>query len=200
MRWSVVLFCHCLVFAWIPFAIADQYYCDAVANGARLGVYRTNAVNVAIDSGKKECRFSVNGATTGSPPIDLILSGLNGIAARKMESMIADNDLAPLANLLLAPTRFDGVPNKLFELLKAASNELSGCFTAWSKSEIGFRTEKSGMSCSVVPPRKETLKIRRLSVVNDSPQLQLIVIFEEHDLFLFVPVGYRQGFPPLTPP
>ena len=201
MRSGIAVIVSFLVLtAVISVAHADRYDCEAVANSARLGVYGTNAVSIAVDSGRKECRFSVNGATTGSPRLDLVLKGLNAIAAKSMRRLINEGDLEPLANLLLAPTRFEGVPGDLMTLLRKISNELADCFVAYEEPVIGFAKRTDQLSCSVVPPRRDTVKIGRLSVVNDAPQLQLMVVFQEQDLFLFVPIKYREGMPPIIPP
>jgi hypothetical protein len=179
---------------------ADRYDCTAVANGARLGVFRNNAVNVVIDSGRRECRFAVNGATAGSPPLDRVLEGFNAIADKSIVGLLRDGKREPLANVLLAASRLEGVPGTLLTLLSDFSEGLLNCFMNFVDGKTGFAANKGDlMSCAVVEPRREVVRIRHLSVVNDGPQLQLMVVLDEQILFLFVPLNYRQGLPPLRP-
>ena len=199
MRWKAGLSATCVVlWATMSSVYADRYDCEAVVNGARLGVFRNNAVNVVIDSGRKECRFSVNGATAGSPPLDGILEGLNKIADKSIVGMLRDGRSEPLANVLLAASRQDGVPGDLLTRLRDFKDVVN-CFSDFADGKIGFVSKGDSMSCAVVGPRREVVRIGELSVVNDGPQLQLMVVFGEETLFLFVPLNYRQGLPPLRP-
>jgi hypothetical protein len=201
MRWKVGLSTTCVVlWAAMSSVYADRYDCEAVVSGARLGVFRNNAVNVVIDSGRKECRFSVNGATAGSPPLDKVLEGFNAIADRSMVGLLKEGRREPLANALLAASRLDGVPGNLLTRLSDFSQQLVNCFSDFADGKIGFLVIKEDlMSCAVVGPRREVVKIRQLSVVNDGPQLQLMMVLGEETMFLFVPLNYRQGLPPLRP-
>lgn len=130
---------------------ADRYDCEAVASSARLLVFRNDAVSVVIDGARKECRFSVNGATSGSPPLDKVLEGLNAIADKSIVGLLRDGRREPLANVLLAVSRLDGVPGNLLSLLRDFSQELASCFSDFADGKIGFFYMKENlMSCAVV--------------------------------------------------
>jgi hypothetical protein len=200
MRWKAVLGATLTLLATTCSAYADRYSCDAVVNGAQLGVFRNNAVSVAIDFGKRECRFSVNGATVGSPPLDRVLQGLNAIADGKMLGLLRESNREPLAYALLAASRLDGVPSILLTRLRDFSEELVHCFSDFYERKIGLLVSKGDSTrCTVIGPRREIARIGQLLIVNDGPQLQLMVVLEDQTLHLFVPLNYRQGLPPLQP-
>ncbi len=177
-------------------AMADKYTCTAVDSLAKVGVYRGNEVGVEEDTDDDECRFSINGATTDSPPLNLVLEGLNAIRVNaRMIEFLENKDVMPLAYLLLAPSQQDSPTGELISVLQNNLNELRNCFEAFEYGKIGFDATRSDMHCRVIAPGDSSSSFGGISTVITIPQLQLRIAQGNRNLYLFVPITYRNREP-----
>jgi hypothetical protein len=180
-------------------AVAERYTCTAAKEIAKVGVHRGNEVGVVEDNQHRECRFSVNGAPTGSPPIELVFEGLNAIITGQIIVMLQQGNVGALANLLLAPSRLDSPSDELITNLRFNSKALADCFDAHRGSRIGFTTQGTGMNCRIASPGNDFRQLGGITAEITFPQLQLFIDAKEINLYLFVPLNFRNG-QPLSPP
>ncbi len=178
-------------------AMAEKYTCTAVKNLAKVGVHKGNEVGVEEDTDADECRFSINGATTDSPPLNLVMDGLNAIRVNQgmLARLLRDKDIMPLAYLLLAPSQVDTPDDGLTGTLKNNLDNLTGCFDAFYTGKIGFSTQGTNLFCRIVASGDGANNFGGIETVITVPQLQLRVSQGNRNLYLFVPVSFRSTNP-----
>lgn len=190
MRPSFVTALLMLVHIVPSVAAADSktFECDAAKERATVGVYEVTEVSITADRDKRQCFFSVNGATVGSPPPDQIIVGLRAIARREMSGLLEKEDIAPLAYALLAAAPVREIPEKLLQILKNSIKQLVECFQAYENEKTKFRTATDNLVCQIVP-RTESARVLAeglVRVTNSRPELQFAVRNDGFEHYLFV--------------
>jgi hypothetical protein len=183
-------------------AVADTFVCEAAKKRAKVGVYSGNAVQVTADEQSQECRFSVNGATVGSPPRDRIVAALNTISSGGMSQLVRRGDVGMLAYALLGASPQTAISRELDLLLRNNAQALAACFENLEILKVGFAANlpSNQMFCRVSEKRRSEDRVglgALMSVQNDLPQLELGVREGTFHHFLFVPIRYRERLPPL---
>lgn len=193
---TVIAFSLLLGLAQPELARAEKYTCTAAKEKAKVGVHRGNEVGIEEDDERRECRFSINGATTDSPPIELVIGGLNAIRNRQMARLLLENDVGPLANLLLAPSRVSSPPDQLISNLRGNARPLQDCFSAYDAGRVGFSTEGTDMRCRIAAPGSNLRQFGEVDAEITEPQLQLrITLSRRQSLYLFLPLSFHHRPP-----
>ncbi len=177
-------------------AESKTYECDAAKERAKVAVYLRNEVSITADRDLKECRFSVNGATVGSPPSDLIYAGLRLIARQQMSGAVERGEIAPLAYALLAAAPVVEIPDKLWEMLNESKYELAKCFGEYEAGSHEFVTAMDDIVCRIVP-RTESSRVLEgglVRVTTSGPELQLAVRVGGFEHYIFVPLSLSKDW------
>ena len=105
-------------------------HCDAVQSVSAIGYWDYDTVTITANIDQKECRFSVNGAKSGSPPQQMIMDALQkttGTIDERSQFMSADNlDYHALAVSLLAAGP-DENADQMQSLLSEFEETLASC-------------------------------------------------------------------------
>ncbi|MGH6900098.1 MAG: hypothetical protein ACREJ5_26690 [Geminicoccaceae bacterium] len=179
---------------------SETYYCDAAEREAIVGAFKTRKVAAYLNYEDAECRFSIDGAPVGSPPLEVILSGLDAIDGGEMSGIIASDGVELLANVMMAAAPVSSAPSEVVDLLEEFVDSVTECFKALEAQEVvGDVIAAENLLCRVAVPTGEPFDLfpareagrQGLRVVGQQPQLQLAVAFDNSEYFLFVPVTSR---------
>jgi hypothetical protein len=181
-------------------ARADVYSCTAAKERAKTGVHPGNAVATTSDVAKKECRFSVNGASTGSPPLDRVFGAFNLVIGKSMTPRLATGDVTSLAYLLISASAETEPPGDLLGILRRRDKSLALCFEEFEK---GVREkawiDDDNLLCRAMGKERVLVRLRGadhgIEVASGTELLVVGVAHRGAHHFLFVPPDYRQGRP-----
>lgn len=143
------------------------YSCGAVDKEAVAGAYLADIVVVTEISDQKRCRFSINGAPSGSPPLDLLAdawrSMLRGQGGVLFSELSRSNELLPRLAIIMSPAwPGETIPDGLTYALSVAwgGTGLGRCFEAFvndsrdysSSDSIRPFLESGNAQCQIVEP------------------------------------------------
>ena len=174
------------------------YHCDAAEREAIVGTFKARKVAAYLNYEDEECRFSIDGAPVGSPPLELILSGLNAIDDGAMSGIIASDGVELLANVMMAAAPVSSALSEVVAVLEEHTGDITNCFKALEAQDIvGDVIRAVADSSPIAVPTSEPFDLlpareaerQGLRVVGQQPQLQLAVASGNSEYFLFVPVA-----------
>ena len=126
-------------------AVAATYECYASEKIAKLGVSSSSSVSITADSGKRECRFSVNGVAAGSPPEDQIRAAFEELRKGRFASGDFSQGKAQVfATLLATASPATEVPSNLVEFLRKNDRAVERCLSKHMEGFNDNRREKLG--------------------------------------------------------
>jgi hypothetical protein len=175
---------------------SDTYHCDAAEREAIVGAFKNRKVAAYSNYEDEECRFSIDGAPVGSPPLGVILSGLDAIDRGEMSGIIASDGVELLANVMMAAAPVSSAPSEVVDLLEEFVDSVIECFKALEAQEVvGDVIVAENLLCRVAVPTSEPFDLfpareagrQGVRVVGQQPQLQLAVASDKSEYFLFVP-------------
>jgi len=136
---------------------ANKLECKAVDSLAVAAFFDWDTVNVLADEDDDECRYSINNATSGSPPQEAVRD-----AARQLlgppnlpssGTIQAEIDVDQIAHMLLAVGPDDSIDN-MSRLLSGATTQLEACRSAiFSNDQMDLRNiaSRDGIECGAFP-------------------------------------------------
>lgn len=188
--------------AFSDLALSETIHCRTINSGSKsYSVAGFRDTPVAKTCGHNNHRFSVNGASTGSPPRYLIMAGLSAIKRNMITSDLENDQNEHLVAAVLSANEVHGIPDDIKEKLSLSKNELISCFKDFYriiKEDIKdyskeFKTDE--VFCAVVSSSKIALKtkgseeemiiysdssILSISVADSTGALNTLVIPEEY--------------------
>jgi len=176
--------------------LAETYNCTAATNRAKVGSSRSNEVGITSDSGKKECRFSINGAPVGSPPQSAVVAGLNALITGDAVTMMTKGDLEPIANLLISSSEEKSPSPALLGILREHASELAKCFSTFKGAVAGPLLSKGVIFCGGV--KAGPVPIAESPVeLHDTQGMHVLAVSPSKGLvhFVFFPANFRRGEP-----
>lgn len=175
-------------------ALGEVYTCTAASNRAKVGASSGSEVGITSDTDKKECRFSVNGATVGSPPFSAIVAGMNAIIGGKAASMLRNREVEPIANLLISSSEHKVPSRELLDVLRQNSDELAKCLESFMGSVERIFVSKDNVFCGAAKDGAIPISGKTVSI-SDSRGIHVLAVSPSKNLthFLFYPAAFRNG-------
>jgi hypothetical protein len=178
--------------AWGQSRNPTRFSCRAAKNLAVVGAWDGDGVLVVERTQDQECRFSINGAPAGTPPLDRVTQGWNFIS-RGGFSTSASLPVEPLAYALSAAAPYETIAPGLQAAISKNATALLNCFGARDTGRP-FEVSSGDLICKVVnEPTGGLLQ------VNGSPGveffaragIQLGIRAENTVHYLFMPMPRR---------
>lgn len=178
-------------------ASAETYTCTAATNLAKVGAPKTSEVGVTSDTGKKECRFSINGAAVGSPPRAAVLEGLNAVITGKAVLMLDSGDVRAIANLLLSSSDQRSPDAALISVLRENSKDLARCLASFKGRVKGAVISKADIFCGGVTKGAIPIGGGSTVILGESQGMHVLAVSPSKGVvhYVFFPPDYRQGKP-----
>jgi hypothetical protein len=141
--------------AWAQSRYPTRFTCRAAKNLSVVGAWDGDGVLVVERTQDQECRFSINGAPAGTPPLDRVMQGWDFVS-RGGWSGSASLPVEPLAYALSAAAPYESVAPGLQAALAKNAGELLNCFGA-RDSGRSFEVASADLTCTVVNETKRGL-------------------------------------------
>lgn len=129
-------------------AHARKYECEAVSSKALLGASYWDVVVISADESDKVCKFSVNGASAGSPPQEELFSAYTGLfggpggqsgAFRNLPNIIRDDpgmgSLVELLSTMILAAGPDTRPEVISKMILSYPEILKDCLISFNANE-----------------------------------------------------------------
>jgi hypothetical protein len=166
-----------------------RYTCVAAKKQAVVGAWDRDGVLIVERPHDQECRFSINGAPAGTPPLERVVAGWE-LIARGGWTASATFPLDALGNALSAATPYETIAPGLSDAIEKNVNLLFGCFGARDARQA-FAASTPDMTCRITPPAdRGVLQVRSspgIEFSTGSAQLQLAMTGRDTIHYLFLP-------------
>jgi len=195
--WIVILTASCLVQAFNLEAEAQSRYptrftCKAAKNLSVVGAWDGDGVLVVERVRDQECRFSINGAPAGTPPLERVMQGWDFVSKGGWSSN-ASLPVEPLAYALSAAAPYETVAPGLQAVLSKNASALLNCFGARDSGK-SYEVASDDLTCTVVNDNKRgLLRVEGSPGVEYSVKsgIQLAVRATNTVHYLFLPMPSR---------
>lgn len=174
---------------WAQSQTPTRYMCRAAKNLAVVGAWDRDGVLVVERNQDQECRFSINGAPAGTPPLGQVLEGWEFIRRTGWTSS-ATFPVSPLAFALSAASPYESIAPGLSDVITKSGGALLNCFGA-RDAGAAFEISSGDVVCRMVRgPARGILRVEGSAGVEfagSSPQLQLGIRATNTVHYLFLP-------------
>ena len=167
-----------------------KYSCRAARNLAVVGAWAEDGVLIVERAQEQECRFSINGAPAGTPPLQDIREAWATIRRPGLATRASFPD-ALLAMALSAASPFAEVAPGISDVIKSNSGELLNCFGA---RDAGQPFERSAPSFTCRTTQRSSSGVLRVEgspgveFSAQAPQTQIAIRGTSTVHYLFLPV------------
>jgi hypothetical protein len=169
-----------------------RYICRAAKNLAVVGAWDGDGVLVVERAHDQECRFSVNGAPAGTPPVDRVVAAWNFIRGAGWTSS-ASFPVEALAYALSAAAPFETIAPGLSDAIAKNDKIISTCFAS-SDSGRQFQDSSPDVICKTSrEPQRGIIRVEGSPGVEFSapPGIQLGIRAASTVHYLFLPAPPR---------